>query len=112
MSDPHVVAEQDLHGGQGGEPVDGDVVGDSRRLRVFAIDPDTGELGSVIGEAWQAADGSLEGSGVVSAMLSEQVMGSFYRVGSIAADMSPLNMLYVALARSMFFRAEIIGTLS
>jgi len=106
MSD--MLDENGLHGDEGGEVMDGDVVGDRRKLQVFAINPNTGEPGSIVGYAWQGQDGVLEGSGVVAALISEPVAASFFQVGSIATDMSPLNMLYASIARSAFFRAEFV----
>lgn len=106
MSD--LLDEGGLHGDQGGEIADGDIVGDRRKLQVFAINPNTGEDSSIVGYAWQGQDGVLEGSGAVAAMLAEPVAASFFQIGSIASDVSPLSMLYAAIARNAFFRAEFV----
>jgi hypothetical protein len=85
-----------------------DVVGDTRRIRIVSIDPSTGKDRSIVGEAWQDADGNLHGTGVAAVMLFQPVAQDKYRTASVAADLSPLSILYARIARTSFLRVEII----
>jgi hypothetical protein len=85
-----------------------DVVGDARRIRMISIDPATGDDMSIVGEAWQDADGSLRGTGIAAVMLFEPVSQSKYRMTSIAKDISPLSVFYARISRSSFIRAELV----
>jgi len=85
-----------------------DIVGDERRLRIYSVDPGTGDDHSIVGEVWQAEDGGLHGTGVAAVMLFEPVSSARYRMSSIAADMSPLAVFYARISRSPFLRSEVI----
>lgn len=85
-----------------------DVVGDTRRIRLISIDPSTGKDKSIVGEAWQDADGNLQGTGIVAVMLYEPIARDKFRTSSVAADMSPLSILYARMARTSFIRVEVI----
>ena len=84
-----------------------DIVGDSRKIRLISIDPSTGNDRSIVGEAWQDADGNLHGTGVAAVMLFDPAAASKYRTASVAADLSPLSILYARIARTSFMRVEI-----
>jgi len=85
-----------------------DIVGDGRRIRLISIDPSTGDDKSIIGEAWQDADGRLRGTGIAAVMLFEPVSMAKYRMASIAKDISPLSVFYARVSRSSFIRAELV----
>ena len=85
-----------------------DVVGDDRRIRLISIDPATGDGKSIVGEAWQDADGHLRGTGIAGVMLFEPVSLAKYHMASIAKDLSPLSILYARIARSSFIRVELV----
>lgn len=85
-----------------------DIVGDTRRVKLISIDPTTGDDKSVVGEAWQDADGSLRGTGIAAVMFFEPVSMAKYRMASIAKDISPLSVFYARVSRSSFIRAELV----
>jgi hypothetical protein len=85
-----------------------DIVGDPRRIRLISIDPATGGDKSIVGEAWQGADGSLRGTGIAAVMLFEPVSLTKYRAASISKDISPLSVFYARVSRSSFIRAELV----
>lgn len=85
-----------------------DIVGDTRRVTLISIDPTTGNDKSIIGEAWQDADGSLRGTGLAAVMFFEPVSMAKYRMASIARDVSPLSVFYARISRSSFIRAELV----
>jgi hypothetical protein len=85
-----------------------DIVGDTRRVRLISIDPTTGDDKSIVGEAWQDADGSLRGTGIASVMFFEPVAMAKYRMASIAKDISPLSVFYARISRSSFIRVELV----
>lgn len=87
-----------------------DVVGDTRKIRLISIDPSTGKDKSIVGEAWQDADGNLHGTGVAAVMLFDPVSADKYRTASVAADMSPLSIFYARIARTSFMRVEIMDS--
>jgi len=83
----------------------GDVVGDERRLRVFAVDPESGDDEVAIGEAFQGEDGLLAMTGGI---LSDPVYAKHLRAGAMHLDMSTLEFFHASIARSAFFRAEFV----
>lgn len=89
-------------------PQEMDLIGDKRRVRIIATDPITGENRAVVGEAWQADDGMLHGTGVAAAMFFEPMEAARYKGASLAVDVSPLAAFYGRLARSPFFHAEFV----
>jgi hypothetical protein len=89
-------------------PKVGDIVGDSRRLRIISIDPMTGEDSVLAGEAWQSESGKLNGSGIAAVMLFEPMAAVRYERISVALNISPLAALHARIARSVFMRAEMV----
>ena len=85
-----------------------DIVGDDRRVTLTSIDPTTGKQKSIVGEAWQDADGKLKGTGIAAAMLFEPTSQEKYRSMSIAKDMSPLMVFFSRISRSSFIKAELV----
>lgn len=85
-----------------------DIVGDSRRIRLISISPSTGDDKSIVGEAWQDANGELRGTGIAAVMLFEPLSMDKYRAASVASDLSPLSIFYARVARTSFIRAEFI----
>ena len=95
-------------------PQEQDVVGDDRRLRIVAVDPHSGQDVGVVGEAWQgdgmgsSEKGRLYGTGIAAVMLYEPSAHYRHRNASLTVDQSPLTILYARVARSPFFRAELV----
>jgi len=85
-----------------------DIVGDDRLLRIYSVDPGTGDDHSAIGDIWQSEEGSLHGTGMAAVMLFEPVSLARYTMSSVGADMSPLAIFHARISRSPFFRSEIV----
>jgi hypothetical protein len=86
----------------------GDIVGDTRRLKIISIDPMSGMDSAIVGEAWQSESGQLHGSGLAAVMLFEPTVAARYERTSVALDISPLTVLHARIARSAFMRAELV----
>lgn len=85
-----------------------DIVGDDRRLKIYSVNPGTGDGGELVGEVWQGEEGDLHGIGLTAVLLFEPVSMARYKMSSIGADASPLTVFHSRISRSPFLRAEVV----
>jgi len=83
-------------------------VGDARRVKMISLDPANGKDKSIVGEAWQDADGVLHGTGIAAVMFYEALSLAQYSSVAIAKDISPLSVFLARIARSSLIRIELV----
>ena len=77
------------------------IVGDSRILMVFAVDPADGSK-RFIGSATQDGNGQVKGTGVVATMVCEEMARARLIRTALSVDESPLSVLRARISSSPF----------
>lgn len=85
-------------------PSPGDIVGDKRKLRVFAVNLEFDGSNAMLGEAWQDEHGNLFGTGILAIMLFEPISKAKYINASVRLDVSPLTLLCKRMSQSGFMK--------